>query len=197
MRTIALFASIITLCVLTACVTATPEEGTRTASATRSDTYTNASSQFCFPQRVGGFEREKVTQYDRQGQDVGVGYNDSLQGIAVTAFVYPIVQRPPNDTLAGHFDTCKAEVFQHHYGARIVSEEAVQITPGDIQQRGQHATFTYTDVFAGQQQPLISELFLFTHGSRFIMYRATYPVDRQANAEPTIRKFMNALIWPK
>jgi hypothetical protein len=196
MRTIPSLVSISCLCFLTACVTTDPNGGARTAQPGRTETYTNAPSQFRFPPRIGGFEREQVTQHDRQGQDVGVGYNDLRHGVAVTVFVYPIPQRAPDDTLAGHFGTCKAEVLGRHSGAQFVSEQTAQISPGGVQRSGQHATFTYTEVFAHQRQPVRSELFLFTHGQRFIKYRATYPVGQQAAAEPVIRAFIDELAWP-
>ncbi|MGN6552799.1 MAG: hypothetical protein ACTHLW_03590, partial [Verrucomicrobiota bacterium] len=141
-------------------------------------------------------EREQVQQYDGQGQDVGVGYNHLGHGMAMTVFVYPIPSRAPDDTLSGHFSTCKAEVLGRHTTVQLVSEEAVQISPGGVGRSGQHATFTYTEMFAHQRQAVRSELFLFTHDRRFIKYRVTYPVGQQAAAEPAIRAFMDALAWP-
>ena len=196
MRNIQTVIVIACLCFLTACVTTDPYGGTRTAQPSRTTTYTNAPSQFRFPPRIGSFEREQVTEYDRQGQDVGVGYNDVSRGVAITVFVYPIPQRPPNDTLSGHFTTCKAEVLGRHSGAQLVSEEAAQIFPAGVQHSGQHATFTYTEIFAHQRQALRSELYLFTHGQRFIKYRTTYPVGQQAIAESAIRTFIDELAWP-
>lgn len=188
--------SIACLCFLSACVTTDPYGGTRTTQPSRTEVYTNAASQFRFPPRIGGFAREQVTQFDRQGQDVGVGYNHLGHGIAMTVFVYPILQRAPDDTLNGHFSTCKAEVLRRHSGAQLVSEDAVQISPGGVQRSGHHATFTYTEMFANQRQAVRSELFLFTHGQRFIKYRATYPVGQQAAAEPVLRAFIDELAWP-
>src|SRR5689334_2160051 len=107
MRTIQSLIGITCLCFLTACVTTDPDGGTRTTQPSRAATYTNAPSRFRFPPRIGSFERDQVTEYDRQGQDVGVGYNDLGHDVAVTVFVYPIAQRAPNDTLSGHFTICK------------------------------------------------------------------------------------------
>src|SRR5207245_9132169 len=73
-----------------ACVTAGSYGSTGTTQPNPTETYTNAPSKFRFPPRIGGFEREQVTQYDAKGHDVGVGYNELRDGIAVTVFVYPI-----------------------------------------------------------------------------------------------------------
>lgn len=196
MRLIVLITSISSLCILTACVTTTPSSGPGSFRPSLTQTYTNAPSQFCFPPRVGSFKREEVKQYDDQGLDIGVGYNDLQHGIAVTVFVYPIANRPPNNTLSGHFTACKAEVMGRHKNAQIVSESAVQISPGGILQNGQRGIFTYTEEFAFQVQPVRSELFVFTNGPRFIMFRATYPLGQQTLAEPAIKTFLDELAWP-
>ena len=196
MRNIASLLNIVCLFFFMACVTVAPCSDTLVTQPSRTTTYTNAPSQFCFPPRNGSFERDKVTEYDRQGLDVGIGYNDLKHRIAVTVFVYPISQRAPNDTLGGHFTTCKADVLTQHTGAQLISQEVVQISPAGVQHSGQHATFTYTETFWNQRQPLRSEVYLFTHGQRFVMYRATYPLDQQAVAEPAIRTFIAELAWP-
>ena len=55
--------------------------------------YTNKATQFQFPPHVANFQREaELTQYDPQGRDIGVGYNDPVDAIAATVFVYPIAQ---------------------------------------------------------------------------------------------------------
>jgi hypothetical protein len=196
MRNIQIVLSIASLCILIACVTTDPHRGTRANLPSRTETYTNAPSQFRFPLRIGEFEREQVKQYDQQGQDVGVGYNHLGLGVAVTVFAYPIPSRSPDNTLDGHFSTCKAQVLRGHSGAQLVSAEAAQFSPGGVQRSGQHAAFTYTEIFAHRRQAVHSELFLFTHGQRFIKYRATYPVGQQAAAEPAIRAFIEELAWP-
>ena len=196
MRTIQFLIGITCLCFLTACVTTDPYGGSRTTQPSRGTTYTNAPTQFHFPPRIGSFEREQVTEFDRQGQDVGVGYNDLGHGIAVTVYVYPIPPRAPDDTLSGHFTSCKAEVLGRHSGAWLVSENAAQISPAGVRRSGQHAIFSYTEIFAHQRQPVLSEIYLFTKGQRFIKYRATYPVGQQAIAQPAIRSFIDELAWP-
>ena len=152
---------------------------------------------------MGVFKREDVAhfmvpavrQYDRKGDDISVGYDQFGQDIVLTVFVYPVPKRGPDNTLAGHFGNCKAEVMQHE-NARQVSEEAVEISPAGQKHEANHATFTFTNIFAGKRQPLGSELYVFTHDKWFVMFRATYPADHQAAAEPLVREFVNALAWP-
>lgn len=196
MRNITSLLTITCLCFLTACGTPDPIRGIRTAKPSRTTIYTNAPSQFRFPPSIGSFEREQVTEYDRQANNVGVGYNDVARGIAVTVFVYPIPQRAPDKTLSGHFTACKTEVLGGHSGAQLLSEGAIEISPGGVPRSGRRATFTFTDTFAHQRQPVRSVLYLFLHGERFIKYRATYPVGQDPIAVSAIRTFIDDLAWP-
>ncbi len=158
--------------------------------------YVHTPSQFVFPPTVAGFARVNVRQYDRVGNDISVGYNFASQGFVMTVYVYPMPQRPPNNTLDGHFGACKAEVCSQHEGTYLVSEDACQISCGGQSHDGKHATFLYTDDFAGQRQALGSQLFLFTHGRWFVMYRVSCPVVKQALSKPAIGEFMKKLSWP-
>jgi hypothetical protein len=188
--------SALSLCVLTACVGTTASGGQPLILARPTDTYTHGPSQFRFPPRIGSFQREAVTQYDQDGLDVSVGYNHPGYRIAATVYVYPVPQRSPDNTLEGHFGSCKAEVVRTNGGAQFVSEGAVQISPGGLQHSGRQAAYTLTAVFAGQRQPLRSELYLFAHGPWFIYYRVTYPVEQRAVAESAAKAFINELRWP-
>jgi hypothetical protein len=159
--------------------------------------YTNVPSQFQFPPTIATFQRELTfTQYDREGRDIGIGYNDLSNSIATTTFVYPIAQRPPNDTLKGHFGTCKTEVLSRHTDAKLLSEGKVQVTPGGHKQVGEHAAFAFSDFFAHKRQAVRSELYLFTHEHMFVLFRFTYPTGQQAAAEPAIKAFIDGLAWP-
>ena len=158
--------------------------------------YTNKASHFRFPPSVQDFKRVEVIQYDRDGQNIGAGYNHHVHKIAATVFVYPIPKRPPDNALNGHFETCKADVLRRHEDARVVSEGIVQVSPGGKKRSGKHAEFTLTDSFAGQRQSLRSEVYLFTHGQWFIKLRVTYPTREQASAAPVIKAFIDGLAWP-
>jgi len=196
MRLPRLVTTIACLSLLTACVSTDPSGRPRTIQVRQTELYTNAPSRFAFPPRVAGFERREVTYYDGIGQDIGVSYAHFDPRILVTAFVYPVFRQPPDDTLAGHFSTCKAQVLRAHSGAQTETEQGVEISPGGVQHGGRHAAFTYADMFAERLQPLRSELFLFTHGERFIKYRVTYPADQRERVQQAIRAFTSELAWP-
>jgi len=157
--------------------------------------FVHEPSDFRFPAILGDFAREAVKRYDRDGQNVSVGYNLG-QSVAMTVFVYPVSLAAPDKTLGDHFEACKRDVVSRHKGAAVVSEGPTMVAPGGQQRLGQHAAFTYTALFARRQQDVRSELYLFMDGKWFIKYRVTYPVGDQQTAEPAVKAFIEDLSWP-
>lgn len=194
MRFFVPLAAIGCLLALTGCSTIDRYGGVGTTWPGLTEVYTNGPSGFRFPPRIGAFERQQVTKYDREGQDIGVGYDNTLVGVAATIFVYPVP--PQENTLSSHFLSCEATVLSKHDGAEIESDEAIHIPVGGVQRDGRHATFTYTQLFAEHPQAVRSELFLFENNQRFIMYRATYPLANKPVAGQSVRKLINQLAWP-
>ena len=160
------------------------------------EVYTNIPSGFCFPNHVDDFKRGRVTRYERLDWDIGVGYDQFFNRIAMTVFIYPMPSKGPDSTLEGHFADCKKAVYEAHKGAQLISEGPVQISPGGTQQRGKRVAFIYTEMFADQVQPVRSEIYLFTNEQKFVLYRSSYPVSQQRKAEPDVTLFLNDLAWP-
>lgn len=160
------------------------------------EVYTNGPSGFCFPNHVDAFKRDRVARYDRQEQDIGVGYNQLFNQIVMTVYVYSIPARGPDSTIEGHFEGCKHAVYDAHTDVRLLSEGPIQISPGGVQHDGKHAVLTYPEMFVGQVQPVCSEIYLFTNAQKFVLYRVTYPEKQQSKAEPEVSAFLNDLAWP-
>ncbi len=157
--------------------------------------YIHTPSDFRFPPTVAGFARETVKQYDREGRDVSVGYNQG-QSIAMTVYVYPIPAEGPDSSLESHFQKCKSEVVSRHQGVELLSDGPVTASPGGQQRSGRHAAFKYNERFAQRQQDVHSELYVFVNGSWFIKYRVTCPAGQKGTVEPAIKAFIEALNWP-
>ncbi len=161
-------------------------------------TYTNRASHFWFPPEIAGFRREaKVTEFDDAGRDMGVGYNELTNGIAATVFVYPMVKDPPDNTLEGHFASCKAAAMNPFADAKLISEGKCEINSGAQKHAGWHASFTCTRDFGGKKQRVRSQIYLFTKDRNFVLYRFTYPATEGKNAEEAVQRFVNTLEWPK
>jgi hypothetical protein len=159
------------------------------------ETYTHQPSGFHFPPKVGAFAREAVQQYDREGQDISVGYNLG-QSAAMTVYVYPPQPGAPDKSLAGQFETCKNEIVGHHAGAKQTFAGPITATVGGQERTGRRAAYTLTEPSAARQQELGSELYLFTEGKWFIKYRVTYSAGERETVEPAIKAFITDLKWP-
>ena len=184
---------------LSACATSPTRDqfaGTKTTLLSSAETYINTPSNFQFPSMVAGFERAQITKFDPQGQDVGIGFNHLAHKIAMTVYVYPIPQGMPEDPIRAHFGTCKYEILKRHAGAQPISEQSVKISVGGSVRSGKRATFSYSQVFAHQHQAVLSDVYLFRNGQRFIKYRVTYPIGAQSEAKADIHNFMSQLLWP-
>jgi hypothetical protein len=181
---------------LAGCQPIAAPRGDQVSQPNATETYTHPPSRFNFPPMVAGFARETVKQYDREGRDVSVGYNQG-QAVAMTVYIYPVPQGGSDANLEGHFQNCKREVLSHHQAAGLLSENQVTVPPGGQKHSGWRAAFSYTERFAQQQQTVRSDLYLFFVGPWFIKYRVTYPEGQEATAEPVINAFIDELAWPE
>jgi hypothetical protein len=159
----------------------------------KGEVYVHQGSRFAFPERVKGFERGEVVRYDGEGANVGVGYNDVKNGIALTAYVYPA---DAAETVKSHFDACKAQVLQSHQTARTVAESAIQLSPGGVEHKGYWAMFDYEQEFARRKQPVGSELYVFKSEDWFLKLRSTFPAGQRQIAERLVEDFINGLGRP-
>ncbi|HEX5218378.1 MAG TPA: hypothetical protein VFZ59_02325 [Verrucomicrobiae bacterium] len=185
----------IVLCLVTASVL-TANSAPRLIELPATATYSNAASRFQFPPKIADFVREKINQFDNDGRDIGVGYNDLVEGVAVTIYIYPMAQQAPNDNLEGHFGTCKSDILNVHKDAQSIADRSERVLAGGQKRDARYACYTYSQVFAKKLQPVRSELYLFSHGRWFVKIRATYPVGRQALSESALKTLINDFAWP-
>ncbi len=183
------------LCILIVSVL-TAESAPRLIELPATATYSHAVSHFQFPPKIGEFVREKINQFDNDGRDIGVGYNNLVKGVAVTIYVYPIAQRAPNDDLEGHFGTCKSDILSAHKDAQSIADRSEQVLAGGQKRNVKYACYTFTQVFAKTLQPVRSELYLFSHGRWFIKIRSTFPVGQQTLSESALKTLINDFVWP-
>ena len=177
--------------------------------------YVHPFTKFSFPESIATFRRVNIHKYDREGKDVGVGYN-SATPIAATVYVYPapkdfaVLPSPkPNglgeELLDHHFNACKQEVFRNHPDAKLISENPCKIVQGNNLYQGKKATFSMSYKFGFFNQESVSQLYVFLMepnikffltDRQFVKYRITYPVAKKAQAETEVATFMADLIWP-
>ena len=186
---------LIILCLVTVSVL-TANSAPRSIELPATATYSNAVSHFQFPPKIADFVRAQINEFDKDGRDIGVGYNDLLDRVAVTIFVYPVGQRAPDNDLEAHFGVCKADILRAHKEAKSIAERTEEISAGGTKRKAKYACYSFTDVFAQERQEVHSELYLFSQGRWFIKFRATYPAGQRTVAESALKTLINDLIWP-
>jgi hypothetical protein len=189
--------------------------GRSSAQPSSSSTFVHAFTMFSFPVSVGTFHRVNVQEYDREGKDIGVGYNSSTP-IAATVFVYPgpkdfafypspKLENLSESLIASHFETCKQDVFRAHANAKLTSEETFTLIQGKDQFKGIRAVFSLDYQFGLVKRESVSELYVFliepsvkflVTSRYFVTYRISYPVDKKAEAGTEIAALMADLSWP-
>ena len=170
--------------------------------------FTHPAAKITFPESIGDFERVEVTQYDKSGKDVSVGYNlDSPDLITATVYVYPgrdvLNLGSDSDTVAAakdlldqkQFEGSKEAILATTPGLTLVSEAESIVIANPSEQAGRRAIFEGQGLIDGALTVLHTEVDLFGFGDWFIKYRFTYPGE-SSTAPALILDFMNSLEWP-
>ena len=185
------------------------------AHQSNSSTFVHSFTKFSFPESVGPFRRVNIQKYDREGRDVGVGY-DSSTPVAGTVFVYPgakdfaLLPSPKLEKvsellLVHHYEACKQDVFRAHTDAKLIGEGLCTLIQGNNQFEGKKAVFSMSYKFGFASRESISELYVFLIEPNvkfllteryFVTYRITYPADSKSQAEKEISSFLSELNWP-
>ncbi|WP_163836715.1 hypothetical protein [Spartinivicinus ruber] len=164
--------------------------------------YKQESTGFTFPNKLNKFKRVKVTKYDKAATNVGVGYNHSTMPIAITLYSYPaqkvtsfgspkeVIEVAKRHLFDNSYERSKQDVLYGHKNSKLITESEYILEQGDVENIGIHATFTYSEQFAGNQQTVTSHLYLFQIKDMLLKYRITYP--EHTNAEVEISEFINS-----
>ncbi len=165
------------------------------------------ASGVVFPAKVLDFQRISQRTYNRNGTDVGVGYNQLRpeMPIIATVYVYPstpvIAAGSPDDVVQdararqtkAEFESRQREVTNAHPGASLLGQEEVSLSEHGVAYHGWHGRFSYTQQMAGGPAALHSDLFAFGYlaGRWDLEYRFSYPAPLDARRD--IDAFMHAL----
>lgn len=179
------------------------------ASSARSAIFEHRETGFRFPTLLGPFRRVETRRYDRNGRDVGVGYNLETSGhqMAVTVFVYPAPSLPayrsPEASSTAREERCdrafaavQADIGAAHPGARLEEEGIAPSPSAEHAREGLRAVYAFDGVFNGRRQSLRSEatLFCYVGGDWLIAYRTTAPISVDYRAD--LARLMRDLVWP-
>ncbi len=188
---------------LAGCATApAPEQGAERANESAQEnkifvekqdgTLKHVMSGFLFPTRLGSFERGPVNQYNEQGDDVSVGYNEYSSLIIATLYVYPT----HGSSLSEEFARRQNEIanFRDYSNVKLVSTANVTVTPRKL--KAMQASYTLTAGLAGKIRPVESVLLVAQQGDWFIEYRISYPAAHHDDALPKVQKLEHTFAWP-
>ena len=166
--------------------------GPTTVPVDAGQTYTHATSHVAFPPHLATFDRLNVFRYDDDGDDISVGYNDTIVGIIATVYIYP----DPNIGLDAHFEQIKDQIEQVHPAYKLLKQEKWTLRQKEREYAGHKAVYTYTDAFMGKKQPIVSQAYLIKVNGNFIAYRISFPLNQEKGTQELIQKFIDKLTIP-
>ena len=171
--------------------------------------YTNALSGIVFPEIVGSFIRAQITQFDRDGKDMGGrdNYNAPVSPIIMTVYVLPaprvismgsppdVVASARNQVFKNYFEGAKRQIVAAHPDAKLVYDGKRTLDHEGESHTGLLAMYEFKFGFPYGQDDAHSSLLLFQQKDVLIKYRFTYPAKAAEELEPVITEFMSALQW--
>jgi hypothetical protein len=162
-------------------------------------TYGHPASGLPFPERVGEFQRTEVNQFDREGLNIGVGYNHEESGalVAFTVYVRPpmVLENGEVPSLGRQFAIERDAIRQYHPNASEVWSQDIAISAADRSLPGYAAEFHYNDLFNFAQRDVVSFIYLFDRDGWIIKYRITYREDQESSAERVFANFLKVTPW--
>jgi hypothetical protein len=157
-----------------------------------------------FPERVGGFRRSEIRQFDAAGEDIGATYNlVRPEGrLVLSVYLYPPQRSFPSSRdgrraqCSREFDQVTAVITQQHKGAQRIEEGGATPVDGADPALSRHAVYRFVAPFNGTNQEVRSEVALYCHvGGRWLVkYRATSNLGFDAG--PAIAAFIRNGPWP-
>ena len=151
-----------------------------------------------YPEKLAGFDRTGFRQFDPDGEDASVSYNllheGKLTWVAFTGYFYPA----RGESLDDDVEIAAAEVSAQHREAEVGETEVIEVTRRGKKREGRRVRFKFTHAFAGKEQLLNSELYLFAAGpGRVVKYRITFPAADAETLQKRVDKFATSFPWPK
>ena len=165
-------------------------------------TVTHRPADAHFPERIGDFRRDGVTQFDSAGEDMSASYwlvrgDDRM---LVTIYIYPSgrlgAPGPRERQCDAEFADVGAAIVQNNGSAHLVEQGAAPAVEGVAPALARRAVYRMESNFAGRAQSVRSEawLYCFVAGRWQVKYRATSNAGFDGSAE--IEQLLRSGPWP-
>lgn len=145
-----------------------------------------------FPISAAGYTRGKMFMYEPGMKNHSVAYDIYEQQIQNAATLYFYEAQLG---FAELFQAEKQQIIASHPGAVLLREALTTLNKGGVSYQGQAATFSFSSVFAGQQQQVFSQLILVAHPKRFFKLRSTAPIAQANAVELKNQQLLEAVNW--
>ena len=198
-RTLILVSWALSAVFLTGCPTFPP--GSQSGSSEFPKVITGLGDSPNLPLRVGDFMRERVIAYTPEMDNISIGYNlyRPDRQMASTIYFYPIPAEfgsgRSREAMAAAFSAATREIMDAHSPARIEGQSEVSVRQPSGTIEGLGAVLRYRMKFAGSEQEVGSELYVFVYEGRFIKFRHTYPLGQRDIVRADLIFLMESLRW--
>jgi hypothetical protein len=146
-----------------------------------------------FPATVGPYVRGHVTAYAPALADFSIGYDARSFSLAnaVTLYFYPRRHASVDEQLQDE----EQQVLRAHEGARVTARRSVTLARDGASREARLVSFAFDGDFAGQAQPLASQLLLVMREHGVFMVRSTAPAAQGALAEHAMLDLVQRVDW--
>ncbi len=168
----------------------------------------HSPSEMIFPEHVEGFSRVEITQYDKEGYDVSVGYNayGLMYNLIATIYIYPgpemtylgaapeTVRSLESSDLSNEIERNVKFIEEQHPDWSLYYEGDSKINSS---YPSRMASFEYQQETLTGPVKVISTVHIFLVDYRwFVKFRFTYPAASAEQYTPKVFNLVRSLTWP-
>lgn len=163
-----------------------------------SGTWVHPPSGIAFPAQSAGFQRVAPKQYDREGNDVGIGYRrfwldpDLVFRAEVTLFVYPAWPAP----FDVQFDDEIASVVRGKVGIREVRRRDTRARHAGAEVVVRAVEFEFRGDERMGRLPMVTVLAAFRREPWHVTYRVTVPPPRRDVCLAAVEELLSSIELP-
>ena len=164
-----------------------------------SGVYKHVITELEYPERIGVFRRQYVTEYDADGYDAAGHYGTpTTLGITATVYHYPATATavaPTDEEFSNHFKQVHQEVLRSAEGGTMLSVEAETHEVNSFSLQGMHSVYAF-DSLRGYNAEVRSHLYLFVLDGWYLKFRFTYPSEIDEGGRGHAAEMIRLMKWP-